>query len=188
MRSLGSIGKTNHASRPTGQTLGTPASTSNIAVTKGTPEDSGGLTAPEIHPKTEPARKRNKRAATRYGLLVGRTPEDIGRIRARLDRLSTPEPNTGCILWLGAATPDGYGKFGLGPVNGAPKFVAYAHRVAFELEHGPIPEGHETDHTCRVRGCINALHMQAVTHRENCVRRPAESYWGTRQPRERRAA
>lgn len=135
------------------------------------------------------------RAPTRYGLLLSRTKSDLEGVRARLERLSTPEPNTGCLLWVGAATKDGYGKVGLGPVEGAPKFVAYAHRVAFELENGPIPAGKTVDHKCRQRGCINPAHMEAVTHQQNCARRPkalasaaAVRAWATRRENARRAA
>ncbi len=35
---------------------------------------------------------------------------------------------------------------------------------------GPIPEGLELDHLCRVRHCVNPDHLEAVTHRENIRR------------------
>lgn len=152
---------------------------------------STGATQDHRSPHDVPTRcsaKLNGRAApVRYGLLVSRTAQDVANIRERLERRSTPEPNTGCWLWLGAVTAEGYGKVGLGPVNGAPKFVAYAHRVAFELENGPIPEGLTIDHRCRMPGCINAAHMEAVTLQQNCARRPLASYWASRLPKRRAA-
>ncbi|MGV9482293.1 HNH endonuclease signature motif containing protein [Gordonia aichiensis] len=49
-----------------------------------------------------------------------------------------------------------------------------AHRVAYTEWKGPIPEGLEIDHVaangCRNRDCINPLHLEAVTHRENVLR------------------
>lgn len=73
-----------------------------------------------------------------------------------------PEPNTGCWLWSGWATGNGYGCFYAGSQSGTP-----AHRFAYELAHGPIPHGLHLDHLCRVKSCVNPLHLEAVTPREN---------------------
>jgi hypothetical protein len=45
-----------------------------------------------------------------------------------------------------------------------------AHRFAYELMVGPIPEDLELDHLCGVRECVNPRHLEAVTHLVN-VRR-----------------
>lgn len=45
-----------------------------------------------------------------------------------------------------------------------------AHRVAYELVVGPIPEGLEIDHLCRTRSCVRPDHLDPVTHAENCRR------------------
>lgn len=70
-----------------------------------------------------------------------------------------------CWLWQAAVLPSGYGRFG---VNG------YAHRYVYELLIGPIPEGLEIDHVaawgCGNPGCVNPLHLEAVTHQENMLR------------------
>jgi len=69
----------------------------------------------------------------------------------------------GCWLWTGYINPNGYAMFGR----------RWAHRVAYEFFVGPIPEGLELDHLCRVPACVNPAHLEAVTHRENMRRAPA---------------
>lgn len=48
----------------------------------------------------------------------------------------------------------------------------FAHRVTYEHYVGPVPEGLELDHLCRVRNCVNPAHLEPVTHLLN-VRRGA---------------
>jgi hypothetical protein len=45
-----------------------------------------------------------------------------------------------------------------------------AHRVAWELVNGPIEEGLEIDHLCKVKTCINPEHLEPVSHAENMSR------------------
>lgn len=81
----------------------------------------------------------------------------------RFMRFVLPEPNSGCWLWAGYVKPDGYPQFG----------QEYAHRFAYTEIVGPIPEGLELDHLCRVRSCVNPNHLEAVTHLVNISRVPA---------------
>lgn len=51
-----------------------------------------------------------------------------------------------------------------------PGKYGYAHRIAYELVVGPIPEGLTLDHLCRVRRCVNPEHLEPVTMGENLRR------------------
>lgn len=67
----------------------------------------------------------------------------------------------GCWLWTASAAPGGYGKMGV-----AGRTVS-AHRVAYELFIGSIPDGLEIDHLCRNKRCVNPAHLDVVTRAEN---------------------
>lgn len=84
-------------------------------------------------------------------------------IPERLERLSIPEPNSGCWLWLGSLDRCGYGKFGAGKET-------LAHRASYVAFVGPIKAGTEIDHVCCNRGCINPTHLRAISHAANIAR------------------
>jgi hypothetical protein len=70
-----------------------------------------------------------------------------------------------CWLWLAALSSGGYGRFDVEGGRGVK-----AHRWAYESAHGPIPDGLQLDHLCRVRQCVNPDHLEPVTQRENLMR------------------
>lgn len=91
---------------------------------------------------------------------------DADRLTVRDLRIS-PEPNTGCWLWLGALCR-GYGHVGV--TRGGRFKTLIAHRAVWEHHRGPIPDGMVLDHICRVRSCVNPDHIRVVTPRENTLR------------------
>lgn len=86
-----------------------------------------------------------------------------------------PEPNSGCLLWLGAVNQFGYGR----TLFQGSRTVA--HRASYILACGPVPDGLELDHLCRVRSCINPLHLEPVTKLENGRRGVAGEKSGAQQ-------
>lgn len=75
---------------------------------------------------------------------------------------------TGCWIWLRHIDPGGYASIGV-PRDGKLR-TTIAHRVSYETFVGPIPDGLQLDHLCRVRHCVNPAHLEPVTARENSLR------------------
>jgi hypothetical protein len=107
--------------------------------------------------------------------------------RARFESKIRPIAG-GCRLWQGAPDKDGYGHFsitGRGPTADDPRPVqkkVRAHRLAWEMENGPVPAGLVLRHSCDTPACCNTAHLKPGTQQENlddCVRR-GRSLRGTR--------
>jgi hypothetical protein len=84
-----------------------------------------------------------------------------------------------CWLWTGGLSR-GYAMFWLDGKN------VKAHRFAYELLVGPIPEGLVLDHVvargCKWRHCVNPAHLEPVTERVNILRgdSPLAASWRQR--------
>lgn len=68
------------------------------------------------------------------------------------------DEKAGCWLWTGGLDPKGYGVFHNRTIRGKK-----AHRYAWTVRCGPIPDGLVLDHLCRVRRCVNPDHLRLVT-------------------------
>lgn len=66
-----------------------------------------------------------------------------------------------CWEWTAAENSKGYGRVRVG--GG----LVYAHRAAYVLAHGLIPDGMQVDHRCGNRSCVRASHLRIVTPQQN---------------------
>lgn len=87
-----------------------------------------------------------------------------------------------CWFWMGAKMKNGYGILTRGGSNQT------AHRRAYELVHGKIPDGMCVLHRCDVRNCVRPDHLFRGTKLDNVRdmfakgRNPKRDNAGTRNP------
>lgn len=95
---------------------------------------------------------------------------DLDRLLSRVMKTST------CWLFTGCRNNHGYGKFSIGGV------AIYAHRAAYALMVGPVPDGKKVCHRCDVPNCVNPAHLFIGTQRDN-LRDMAEKrrHWQNRK-------
>jgi len=80
---------------------------------------------------------------------------------------SKVQKSSGCWRWTGFIDKGGYGRI---RAAGRDTPILYAHRVAYELLIGSVPEGLQLDHLCRNKWCCNPQHLEPVTMAENLRR------------------
>ncbi len=98
-----------------------------------------------------------KRVKVRENLETLRARPDAGAA-ARLWSHTDKAHPSGCWIWNGARQPQGgYGRF---VFQGR---WECAHRAAWIITYGPIPDGLVIDHVCRVAWCVNPDHLRLVT-------------------------
>lgn len=90
-------------------------------------------------------------------------------VRERFESKVLRLPFVECWLWAGTMHPAGYGRIQVTDDTGAHRQV-YAHRLAYVLYVGPIPDDQQVDHRCRIRLCVNPGHLEAVDQAENLRR------------------
>lgn len=118
----------------------------------------------------------------RIGLIFGVAPNSVRSalllrgitLRTRLEqwnlqfkvtleriRLNCIVDKNECWVWQGWRN-----RFGVGKLRTEGK-IRYAHVLAYEAVHGPVPAGKEVRRDCCNRGCCNPEHLIAVTHQRN---------------------
>lgn len=92
-------------------------------------------------------------------------PKDKPRQPLRERFMGKVDTSGDCWEWTGGKNYQGYGHFQLGFKN-----TVRAHRLAYELFVGEIPNGLHLDHLCRNTSCVNPDHLEAVTRKVNMER------------------
>ena len=76
----------------------------------------------------------------------------------------TKRVESGCLEWTSTISRDGYGRFFMPGPGQVP-----AHRVAYELAFGPIPQGKFVCHRCDNRRCVEPSHLFVGDASDNAV-------------------
>lgn len=88
--------------------------------------------------------------------------------RLNFESKISPEPNSGCWLWLGSLNYGGYGRFRVG------RKTRIASRVSYEMYIGKLGDNEIVCHRCDNPICVNPSHLFCGSYRDNARDRDAK--------------
>jgi hypothetical protein len=106
-----------------------------------------------IPPTTLPPPRTGRRHRPSTGRMLF-IPSRIAHFWSKVDK------GAECWTWTGARAAHGYGQFSANNVH------IMAHRYAYIVARGSIPEGYQVTHKCDNILCMNPDHLLAVTSEE----------------------
>jgi len=85
----------------------------------------------------------------------------MGTAYERFESFVSPEPLTGCWLWTGGYTGNGY------PIMSLDGKAKRANRFSYEEHKGEIYVGNVIRHLCHTPSCVNPAHLEQGTQFQN---------------------
>ena len=91
---------------------------------------------------------------------------DADEMKKRIERHIVRLPESGCWIWIGNATHDGYGRMMVLDEHGK-QHPMRAHRVSYAANNGPFKKSQVVRHNCDVPFCVNPHHLSLGTQQDN---------------------
>jgi hypothetical protein len=95
------------------------------------------------------------------GTNVPKRGTHMEKVLKRFYNNISPEPMSGCWLWLGPCFKEGYANVFVKGKN------ALGHRFSYSVHNGPIPDGLQVNHICDNKNCVNPAHLYVGTQKQN---------------------
>ena len=91
---------------------------------------------------------------------------DADEMKKRIERHIVRLPESGCWIWIGNSTHDGYGRMMVIDQNGKQRPIR-AHRISYAANKGPFKKSQIVRHECDVPFCVNPDHLLLGNQQEN---------------------